>query len=47
MEIIYIVHKSLNQFSKAEEDILSAYNLNKLDIETNTMLVDFYIFMFR
>ena len=40
----YLIYKSLNQFSKAEEDILSAYNLNKLDIETNTMLVDFYIF---
>jgi len=41
----YLIYKDLKKYSKAEEDLLAAYNFDKTNLLTNQMLVDFLMFL--
>ena len=40
-----LIYKDLKKYSKAEKDLLAAYNFDKTNLLTNKMLVDFLIFL--
>jgi len=41
----YLIYRDLKKYSKAEEDLLAAYNFDKTNLLTNQMLVDFLMFL--